>query len=43
MTYAEFLRRCLAADARKIGAPAGKLVRQVLNRLRRVSGPDPAP
>ena len=43
MTYAEFLRRCLAEDARNMGGPAPGLVQQVLCRLRRVSGPDPAP
>lgn len=40
MTYAEFLRRCLAEDARNIGAPAGELVQQVLCRLRRAVSPD---
>ena len=43
MTYAEFLRRCLAEDARNIGAPAGELVQQVLCRLRRAVNPDIRP
>lgn len=42
MTYGEFLRRCLAADARKIGAPAAQLVQQVLSRLRGAAGSRPA-
>lgn len=42
MTYAEFLRWCLAVDARKTGTPAAELVQQVLNRLRRAADPDPS-
>lgn len=41
MTYAEFLRWCLAADARETMPPVPDLVQQVLNRLRGPDGPSP--
>lgn len=41
MTYGELLRRCLAEDARRMGAPAAELVQQVLSRLRLAAGSRP--
>lgn len=41
MTYAEFLRQCLAEDARRTVLPARDLARQVLERVRGPTAPGP--